>query len=53
MDANPLLPFVESDAQRLLLDFPTQVRAAILASTSSQVNEKAATYWEAQADEIE
>ncbi len=40
-------------AQRLLLDYPTQVKAAILASTSSQVNEKAAAYWEAQADDID
>ncbi len=40
-------------AQRLLLDYPTQVRAAILVSTSSQVNEKASAYWEAQADQIE
>jgi len=39
-------------AQRLVLDYPLQVKAAILQSTSSQVNEKAAAYWEQQADMI-
>ncbi len=40
-------------AQRILLDYPGQVKAAVLVSTSSQVNEKASAYWEAQADQIE
>ncbi|HLZ72331.1 MAG TPA: alpha/beta fold hydrolase [Dehalococcoidia bacterium] len=40
-------------AQRLVLDFPQKVRAAIFASTSSEVKEAAAQFWEGQADEIE
>ena len=40
-------------AQRLLLDFPQKLRAAILASTSSEVKEAAAAVWEGQAADIE
>jgi pimeloyl-ACP methyl ester carboxylesterase len=40
-------------AQRLMLDFPDQVRAAILVSTSSEVKEAASQFWEKQADDIE
>lgn len=40
-------------AQRLLLDYAELFEAAILQSTSSQVKEQAAAYWEGQAAEIE
>lgn len=40
-------------AQRLLLDFPEKVRAVMLVSTSSEVKETAAQFWEGQAAEIE
>ena len=40
-------------AQRFALDFPEKLAALILASTSSQVNERAAAHWMGQADEIE
>jgi len=40
-------------AQRLLLDSPRLLRAAILGSTSSEVKEAAAAFWEAQADDVE
>lgn len=40
-------------AQRLLLDHRELVDAAILQSTSSQVKEQAAAFWEGQAAEIE
>lgn len=40
-------------AQRFALDFPEKLQALILASTSSQVNERASAHWMGQADEIE
>jgi len=40
-------------AQRFALDFPERLAALILASTSSQVNERAMAHWMGQADAIE
>ena len=39
--------------QRFIIDYPEQTAAAIICSTSSQVNERAKAVWESQADFIE
>lgn len=38
--------------QRFILDYPERTAAAIIISTSSQVNEKAKAFWQGQADAI-
>lgn len=38
--------------QRFILDYPERTRAAIIISTSSQVNEKGKAFWQGQADFI-
>lgn len=40
-------------AQRFTLDYPDMVEALILASTSSEVGERATRAWEAQAEQLE
>ncbi|HET9015909.1 MAG TPA: alpha/beta fold hydrolase [Thermomicrobiaceae bacterium] len=39
--------------QRFILDYPDRALAAVIMSTSSEVNEQGRQRWEAQADEIE